>query len=298
MKPSARMRPISLSVSVDLPAPGRAGDADGPRAAGLGMQARDRDARAGAALLDEREHLRNRAPVAGQRPLHERGGIGGHGAEATRLYSSVVTSVTPGTRSMMIRSTPAFRVIIETGQVPHAPTSVTCTTPSSSTVAEDDVAAVALQRGPDHLDGLENALFHAGGVERHGAPQLRGSGRGEGIGANASNKNTPSIAPVPREAPRRGFLGLNPGARRRRRGRAGCRGGRGSPGRRARRRTRSSRRRRRDRRAPAPRRPVRRRRVTGAPDRRSTPRTIACRPSVRTSAPMRASSSTNWKRPS
>src|SRR3954454_18535131 len=38
----------------------------------------------------------------------------------------------PGTRSMMIRSTPALSVIIDTGHVPHAPTSETCTTASSS----------------------------------------------------------------------------------------------------------------------------------------------------------------------
>ena len=47
--------------------------------------------------------------------------------------SSATTSVTPGTRSMMMRSTPALRVIIDTGQVPHAPISDTCTTPSGST---------------------------------------------------------------------------------------------------------------------------------------------------------------------
>ena len=61
---------------------------------------------------------------------------------------------------MMIRSTPAFSVIVETGQVPHAPTSSTWTTPSSSIVLEDDVAAVGLQGGPDRVDRLEHAGFH------------------------------------------------------------------------------------------------------------------------------------------
>src|SRR6476659_4628030 len=57
----------------------------------------------------------------------------GPGSMAKAEGQSATTSVTPGTRSMMIRWTPAFSVMVDTGQVPHAPTSSTWTTPASST---------------------------------------------------------------------------------------------------------------------------------------------------------------------
>ena len=65
---------------------------------------------------------------------------------------------------MMIRSTPALSVIVDTGHVPHAPTSSTWTTLSASMLLEDDVAAVALERRPDGLDRLEDVGFPVVGV--------------------------------------------------------------------------------------------------------------------------------------
>ena len=62
---------------------------------------------------------------------------------------SATTSVTPGTRSMMIRSTPALRSSSTPGTCRTHPRAVTWTTPSASMPLEDDVAAVALERGAD-----------------------------------------------------------------------------------------------------------------------------------------------------
>src|SRR2546421_9102472 len=87
------------------------------RTAGLGAAAAPR--------LDEGDQLGDRGPVAATGRVDERGGVVGGS------YSEI-TSVIPGTRSMMMRSTPAFSVIIETGQVPQAPTRVTWTALSAS----------------------------------------------------------------------------------------------------------------------------------------------------------------------
>ena len=95
---------------------------------------------------------------------------------------------------MMIRSTPALRVCIEIGHVPHAPTRLTCTTPSSSRRVEDDVAAVALERGPDELDRLEHLLLQLGGfeigVDRH--QRLRGGGRAQVVQRPGGSRHVPS----------------------------------------------------------------------------------------------------------
>ena len=114
-----------------LPRAGRAGDPDRPRLAGVRMQRGDDRARVVAARFDERDAASRPRPRSPRRARSTSSAAATAG-DAPGSYSSVTTSVTPGTRSMMIRSTPALSVIIDTGQVPQAPTSVTCTTPSSS----------------------------------------------------------------------------------------------------------------------------------------------------------------------
>src|SRR6266699_3861842 len=118
--PDPRTRPMSLSVSVDLPEPG-------------------------APVIPTvyappvLRYRRPTASVAASPPastseistVAATGGVDERGRIVERCYSEI-TSVIPGTRSMMIRSTPALRVIIDTGHVPHAPTSVTWTALSAS----------------------------------------------------------------------------------------------------------------------------------------------------------------------
>ena len=75
---------------------------------------------------------------------------------------------------MMIRSTPAFSVIVETGQVPQAPTRLDVDDAVVVDRLEDDVAAVGLQGGPDRVDRLEDVGFHARAVaDITGAPDRR-----------------------------------------------------------------------------------------------------------------------------
>ena len=66
---------------------------------------------------------------------------------------------------MMIRSTPALSVCIEMGQVPHAPDQAHVDHTVVVELAELDVAAVALQRRADELDGIADALLQLGGFE-------------------------------------------------------------------------------------------------------------------------------------
>src|SRR5207245_10692730 len=108
-----------------LARPGRARDADGVRGAGAQVEATDGLGGGVPPRLDEGEQRGDRGPVAATGRVDERGGVVGGS------YSEI-TSVIPGTRSMMMRSTPAFSVIIETGQVPQAPTRVTWTALSAS----------------------------------------------------------------------------------------------------------------------------------------------------------------------
>ena len=73
----------------------------------------------------------------------------------------LTTSVTPSTRSRMIRSMPAFSVCVEAGQPTHAPTSVTVTMPRLLVdVAQHDVAAVGLEGRADDFDGLQDLVTH------------------------------------------------------------------------------------------------------------------------------------------
>src|SRR5204863_435768 len=104
---------------------GRAGHPDRVRATRTQVQAADGLGGGIAARLDQRDELGDGGTVAATGGVDERGRI------VERCYSEI-TSVIPGTRSMMIRSTPALRVIIDTGHVPHAPTSVTWTALSAS----------------------------------------------------------------------------------------------------------------------------------------------------------------------
>src|SRR5438105_931455 len=104
---------------------GRAGHPDRVRTTRAQVQAADGVSGGVTARLDQRDQLGDGGTVAATGGVDERGRI------VERCYSEI-TSVIPGTRSMMIRSTPALRVIIDTGQVPHAPTSVTWTALSAS----------------------------------------------------------------------------------------------------------------------------------------------------------------------
>ena len=73
----------------------------------------------------------------------------------------LITSVTPSTRSRMIRSIPAFSVWVDAGHPTHAPISVTVTTPVVLVdVAQHDVAAVGLEGRADHLDRLLDLVTH------------------------------------------------------------------------------------------------------------------------------------------
>ena len=86
--------------------------------------------------------------------------------------STLMTSVMPSMRSRMIRSMPAFSVGVLAGHVPHAPTSVTVTTPGGLVdVAQLDVAAVGLQGRPDDFDRLFDLGAHATSIQP--APSLR-----------------------------------------------------------------------------------------------------------------------------
>ena len=64
-------------------------------------------------------------------------------------------------RSRMMRSMPAFSVLVLAGQVPQAPTSVTLDDAGGLVdVAQHDVAAVGLQRRPDDFDRLFDLGAH------------------------------------------------------------------------------------------------------------------------------------------
>ena len=283
-------RPTRRSVSVDLPAPGAPVMPTVPGPSGLRVQAAATAATASSPPASTSEmSLGDRTPITGDRARRRAAAGSSRHASRPARHSSATTSVMPGTRSMMIRSTPALRVIIETGQVPHAPTRLDVHDAVVVDAVEDDVAAVALQRGPDRVDRLEDVGLHAGRVERH--PGLLGTCvRSLGAGSGTTVEHPQYRRGFPTSAARRGRRG----ARRRRRGTAGLAGEVGvaavdvlaARGRSSRRRPPGP-----ARTSAAPARTSEAR--TGAPDRRSTPRTTAWRPSVRTSAPMRASSSTN-----
>ena len=67
--------------------------------------------------------------------------------------SGWTTAVTPGTRSFMIRSMPAFMVTVDAGQLTQAPCSSTVTTPRALVdVDQGDVATVGLDGRTDDLD--------------------------------------------------------------------------------------------------------------------------------------------------
>ena len=73
----------------------------------------------------------------------------------------------------MIRSMPAFRVTVEAGQLTQAPRSSTVTTPvSSSTLEQDDVAAVGLDGRADDLDDLFDLVLHDCDSNLRGASPL------------------------------------------------------------------------------------------------------------------------------
>ena len=65
-------------MSVDFPAPGAPVIPTDQARPGVRMQPAHDGAGAFTALLDEREQLRGRDPVAGERALDERVGVGGH----------------------------------------------------------------------------------------------------------------------------------------------------------------------------------------------------------------------------
>ena len=74
----AQARRRAASVSVDFPAPGAPVIPTDHASPGVRVQPAHDRARAVAALLDEREQLGDRDPVAGERALDERVGVGGH----------------------------------------------------------------------------------------------------------------------------------------------------------------------------------------------------------------------------
>ena len=115
-----------------------------------------------AAALDERQQAGAsavRSPLAGGVEQLARLTARRHATSTTS--STLTTSVTPSTRSRMIRSMPAFSVCVDAGQPTHAPMSVTVTMPRLLVdVAEHDVAAVGLQGRADHVDGLQDLVTH------------------------------------------------------------------------------------------------------------------------------------------
>ena len=94
---------------------------------------------------------------------------------------------------MMIRSTPALSVIIDTGQVPQAPTSETCTTPSSSMPLKTMSPPSLWSAGRIASIASRTAGFHLGEIERHQYLQTV-----ESIAWAQSTAS--SIALVPRDA--------------------------------------------------------------------------------------------------
>ena len=108
------------------------------------------------------------------------GGAVSDGGLRPRRHATSITSVTPSTRSRMIRSMPAFSVCVDAGQPTHAPISSTRHHAGVLVdVVQDDVAAVGLQRRADHLDrpldlGAQHSLLLArggfGGDRRVDAP--------------------------------------------------------------------------------------------------------------------------------
>ncbi len=72
---------------------------------------------------------------------------------AASASATLTTSVTPSTRSRMIRSMPPLRVWVDTGHVPQAPTSRTRHDAGGLVdVDELDVTVVRLERRADHFD--------------------------------------------------------------------------------------------------------------------------------------------------
>ena len=132
--PCARRWPMSALVSVDLPAPGRAGEPDGVGLAAerVGAGGRPR----GPARRPARSATAGGPAPPGRRPGRRRAARLGIGVRrAAGALRPPPLSVTPSTRSFMIRSMPAFSVSVDAGHVPHAPTSVTVTTPVSSSTS-------------------------------------------------------------------------------------------------------------------------------------------------------------------
>ena len=204
-----------------------------------------------------RRHRARRATAAGRsprgrrraRPSNSSVGLRRHATSTTS--STLTTSVTPSTRSRMIRSMPAFSVCVDAGQPTHAPVSVTVTMPVLLVdVAEHDVAAVGLEGRADHLDGLEDLVTHhvdLGPFKQDRVPTMARDGqrrardvgippcsptRAAGTRSCSSSSRSPSSAPCSGSpaGPRRPGVDVRHGRCRHRR-RVGGRRGRRSRGR-------------------------------------------------------------------
>src|SRR5439155_15311817 len=99
-----------------------------------------------ATALDVREQLRQRGPRASTRVVEQFSGRAFASRQERRTYSEsgvpsncssdwLMTSVTPSTRSLRMRSIPAFNVTVDAGQLTQAPMSSTVTTPVASSTS-------------------------------------------------------------------------------------------------------------------------------------------------------------------
>ncbi|MEN9801199.1 MAG: hypothetical protein RLZ37_324, partial [Actinomycetota bacterium] len=89
------------------------------------------------AALDHRQQSRERASIPFESSCEEDFGV------AFPTIHTFTTSVTPSTRSRMIRSIPCFRVCVDAGHVPHAPINVTVTTPVSSSTSFNSMSPLS-----------------------------------------------------------------------------------------------------------------------------------------------------------
>ena len=161
-----RRWPIERARQRRLAGAGRAGEPDRVgRRRRSGYASRPTVAGLVAAALDQRQQAGQRRPIAGARGVEQLRRVAASARSLTRCHGDVTrvtTSVTPSTRSRMIRSMPAFSVCVDAGQVPHAPTSSTRDDAGRLVdVAQHDVAAVGLQGRADDLDGLFDLCAHA-----------------------------------------------------------------------------------------------------------------------------------------
>ena len=117
-----------------LPGPRRARDPDRVRAARVGIENLHRRSERVPTVLDERDEAGDREALSGENAFRQR-------VDVQRFASgpTAMTSVTPGTRSRRIRSTPCFNVTGEIGPALARPKSCTVTTPPRPPRA--DVAA-------------------------------------------------------------------------------------------------------------------------------------------------------------